>query len=118
MGPPRHPAAQPGRLTAVDAELEVYEVFGLERHGDPHRHAGSLLAGDPDMAVLLAKELFCRRKEYVQIWVVPRRAITVAPKEGETLGPEPARVYRSGEGFRGTVEKWKQFGGNANGRRR
>lgn len=92
---------------------EVYEVFGLERHGDPHRHAGSLLAGDAEMAVLLAQELFCRRKEYLQIWVVPRSAIRVAPEAGETLGPESARVYRSGEGFRGTVEKWKQFGGRA-----
>lgn len=97
----------------MNGEFEVYEVFGMERHGDPHRHAGSLLAGDPEMALVLAQELFCRRKEYLQIWVVPRRAIHVAPRAGESLGPEPARTYRSGEGFRGTVEKWKQFGGKA-----
>ncbi|MDA8346438.1 MAG: phenylacetic acid degradation protein [Thermaerobacter sp.] len=94
------------------AEMAVYEVFGQERKGDPHRHVGSLLAADSDMALLLAQELFCRRKEYVQIWVVPRDAVRQAPSDGATLGPEPRRTYRGGEGYRQTVEKWKRFGGD------
>jgi ring-1,2-phenylacetyl-CoA epoxidase subunit PaaB len=95
----------------VAQEMAVYEVFGQERKGEPHRHAGSLLAADGDMALLLAQELFCRRKEYVQIWVVPRTAIREATEGEAPLGPDPRRSYRSGEGYRETVQKWKRFGG-------
>ncbi len=96
----------------MSQEMAVYEVFGRERKGEPHKHAGSLLACDADMAVLLAQELFCRRKEYVQIWVVPRDAVRQAPVGDAALGPEPRRIYRSGEGYRETVDKWKRFGGD------
>ncbi len=98
-------------------DLTVFEVFGRERKGEPHRHAGSLRAADAQMAVVLAQELFCRRKEYVQIWVVPRTAIHWAPDGDAPLGPEPQRVYRIGEGYRGTVEKWKRFGGDGDASR-
>lgn len=94
------------------AEMTVYEVFGRERSGEPHKHAGSLLAADHDMAALLAQELFCRRKEYIDLWIVPRDAVRRAPADDAPLGPERQRTYRVGEGYRQTVEKWKRFGGD------
>ena len=94
------------------ADLDVFEVFGQQRPGAAFCHAGSLQAADPDLASLLARELFCRRSEYVSLWVVPRPAVQVVPRDGEPLGPAEPRSYRLGTGYRGTVEKWKRFGGD------
>ncbi len=99
------------------ADLEVFEVFGLERPGGTVCHAGSLQALGSDLAVVLAQELFCRRREYIELWVVPRPCVCVAPRAGEALGPAEPRSYRLGSGYRGTVEKWKLFGGEHGGDR-
>ncbi len=93
------------------ADLDVYEVFGQEKPGATFCHAGSLQAAGPDLALVLARELFCRRSEYVEIWVVPRPAVQVAPRDGASLGPAEPRGYRLGSGYRATVDKWKRFGG-------
>ncbi len=93
------------------ADLEVYEVFGREKSGATFRHAGSLQAAGAELALVLARELFCRRSEYVGIWVVPRPSVRVAPRDGEPLGPAEPRSYRLGSGYRANGEKWKRFGG-------
>jgi ring-1,2-phenylacetyl-CoA epoxidase subunit PaaB len=94
------------------AVLEVFEVFGQERPGAAYCHAGSLQAADPALARVLARELFCRRSEYVSLWVVARPAVLVVPRAGEPPGPSEPRSYRLGSGYRGTVDKWKRFGGD------
>ncbi len=99
------------------ADLEVFEVFGLEKPGAVVSHAGSLQAAGPDLAVVLAKELFCRRSEYVELWVVPRPCVHVAQRAKDALGPAEPRSYRLGSGYRDTVEKWKRFGGEQGGDR-
>ena len=99
------------------ADLEVFEVFGLTKPGAVVCHAGSLRAADPELAMVLARELFCRRSEYIELWVVPRPCVHVAPRAGEVLGPAQPRSYRLGSGYRSTVEKWKQFGGEQGGDR-
>lgn len=97
------------------ADLDVYEVFGQERPGAEFRHAGSLRAADAEFARVLAQELFCRRSEYVALWVVPRSCILEGPRAGGALGPAEPRSYRLGSGYRGTVDKWKLFGGEQGG---
>jgi len=91
--------------------VAVFEVFGQEGPGAAMRHAGSLCAATPELAILLAEELFCRRSEYRALWVVPRDAISRAPQEGDVLGPAEPRGYRLGAGYRATVGKWRRFGG-------
>jgi len=99
------------------ADLGIYEVFGQERSGAAFCHVGSLQAGDGDLALVLARELFCRRSEFVALWVVARPCIQVAPVAGEPLGPAEPRTYRLGVGYRDTVEKWQRFGGERGGDR-
>lgn len=86
----------------------VYEVFGQRRRGEPHVHAGSLLAPDADLALLLARENFVRRDEFVSLWVVPRDHIQATPDE-EFLRRTTDRSYRLGAGYRDTVVKWRRF---------
>lgn len=87
---------------------EVFEVFGQRAPGEPHVHAGSLLAPSGDLALLLARENFCRRQEYVSLWVVPRREIKASPGV-EFFALTTDRSYRLGAGYRDTVRKWQRF---------
>ncbi|WPD18886.1 phenylacetic acid degradation protein PaaB [Thermaerobacter composti] len=100
----------------MEGTMRVYEVFGQPRRGEPYLHCGSLLAGDRRSARLLALQLFCRRQEYVSLWVVPRACIEVVG-EGDDDWWQPAtdKTYRLGEGFARTRELWRRFGRGAGG---
>lgn len=90
------------------ARYRVFEVFGQRRRGEPHVHAGSLVAPDPELALLLARENFVRRDEFVSLWVVPRDQIHAAPGE-EFFQRTVDRSYRLGSGYRETVRKWQRI---------
>ena len=53
----------------------IFEVFRLERKGQPFQHAGSIEAPDETFAEWYAREQYGRRGESVALWVVPREAI-------------------------------------------
>ncbi|HEX2755719.1 MAG TPA: hypothetical protein VHM48_09660 [Candidatus Limnocylindrales bacterium] len=55
--------------------LEPWEVFRREKDGDPMRHGGSVMAPDATLALHYAREMFSRRQESVQLWVVRRSDI-------------------------------------------
>ena len=51
---------------------QIYEVFLKADGKSEFRHVGALGAADNEMALLLARECYCRRAEGEQIWVVRR----------------------------------------------
>jgi phenylacetate-CoA oxygenase PaaH subunit len=53
----------------------IYEVFRLERKGQPFQHAGSIEAPNEAFAEWYAREQYGRRGESVALWVVPREQI-------------------------------------------
>jgi phenylacetate-CoA oxygenase PaaH subunit len=53
----------------------IYEVFRLERKGQPFQHAGSVEAPNRTFAEWYAREQYGRRGESVALWVVPREEI-------------------------------------------
>ena len=53
----------------------VYEVFRMERKGQPFQHAGSIAAPDAAFAEAYAREQYGRRGESVALWVVPRESV-------------------------------------------
>jgi len=55
--------------------LEAWEVFRREKDGDPMRHGGSVMAPDSTLALHYAREMYSRRQESVQLWVVRRSDI-------------------------------------------
>ena len=55
--------------------MEVYEVFRRSGHKEPFEHCGSVIASDPEMALIEAKECFLRRREGEHLWVVRRASI-------------------------------------------
>ena len=54
-------------------QWKFWEVFTQKKSGLPHEHAGSLRAADAEMALLNARDVYSRRNEAVNLWVVPCR---------------------------------------------
>jgi phenylacetate-CoA oxygenase PaaH subunit len=73
----------------------IYEVFRLERKGQPFQHAGSIDAPDAAFAEWYAREQYGRRGESVALWVVARDAIA----EIDEFIDELQRNYHRVDGY-------------------
>jgi phenylacetate-CoA oxygenase PaaH subunit len=73
----------------------IYEVFRLERKGQPFQHAGSVEAPDRAFAEWYAREQYGRRGESVALWVVPREEIV----EIDEFVDELRRNYHRVDGY-------------------
>jgi ring-1,2-phenylacetyl-CoA epoxidase subunit PaaB len=76
--------------------LPLWEVFIRGRRGLSHQHVGSVHAGDAQMALRNARDLYTRRGEGVSIWVVPAASVTASsPDEKEPFfDPAGDKAYR------------------------
>ncbi|HVF52532.1 MAG TPA: 1,2-phenylacetyl-CoA epoxidase subunit B [Actinomycetota bacterium] len=84
--------------------MDVYEVFRRSGHKEPFEHSGSVIAPDPDMALMMAKECFLRRREGEHLWVVRRSDIHSFSDESMlTVGAD--KMYRFAEAYRDVVAK-------------
>ena len=74
----------------------VWEVFTQKKSGLPFEHAGSLHAPDKEMALMNARDVYCRRNEATCIWVVPAESITSStPTDmGPFFDPSNDKAYR------------------------
>ena len=84
--------------------MEIYEVFRRSGHKDPFEHCGSVIASDPEMALLLAKECFLRRKEGQHLWVA-RRVDIHSFRDESLLEVAGDKDYRFNSGYRDVVVK-------------
>ena len=79
-----------------DTQWPLWEVFTQPREGKPHQHAGSLHAPDAEMALQNARDVYARRKEAINIWVVPTEEITASTPDdsGPFFDPANDKPYR------------------------
>ena len=79
-----------------DTHWMLWEVFTQEKPGAPFEHAGSLRAPDKELALLNARDVYSRRNEAINIWVVPADAITASTPddEGPFFDPSNDKAYR------------------------
>ncbi len=94
-----------GTNTAADGasnQWPLWEVFTQPRSGAPHEHAGSVHAPDSELALLNARDVYARRGEAVNIWVVPSAAIVASsPSEaGPFFDPADDKPYRHPQFYR------------------
>lgn len=76
--------------------MRTYEVF-LKREGkDEFRHAGSLDAATPELALVLARENYARRAEGRMMWVVDRADILTGDES--FLAPNVDKPHRHNDG--------------------
>jgi ring-1,2-phenylacetyl-CoA epoxidase subunit PaaB len=76
--------------------VKLWEVFTQAGHGAPHEHAGSVHAPDAELALQNARDVYARRGEAVNIWVVPSTEITASSPEdaGPFFDPGNDKPYR------------------------
>lgn len=75
---------------------DLWEVFIQANPGIPHKHAGSLHAPDAEIALLNARDVYSRRNEGMNIWVVKSNAIVASTPEdaGSFFEPSNDKPYR------------------------
>ena len=80
----------------TEVAMPLFEVFVRSKQGLDHKHCGSLHAADPQSALRMARDVYCRRQEGVSIWVVPSIAITASlPEDAQSLfDPMADKIYR------------------------
>ncbi|MFN2587896.1 MAG: hypothetical protein ABR613_07250 [Actinomycetota bacterium] len=84
--------------------MDVYEVFRRSGHKEPFEHAGAVIAPDPEMALLMAKECFLRRREGEHMWVVKRSDVHSFQDES-LLDIAADKSYRFASAYRDVVSK-------------
>jgi len=79
-----------------DTQGKLWEVFTQGRNGKPFEHAGSLHAPDGEKALENARDVYTRRNEAVNLWVVPSDAIIASKPEDEEsfFDPSKDKPYR------------------------
>jgi len=79
-----------------DTQWPIWEVFVQPKTGRPHEHAGSLHAPDGELALQNARDVYSRRGEVSNIWVVPSVHIRATMPDDNPSFFEPAKdkVYR------------------------
>ena len=77
-------------------EHQLWEVFTQPGGGKPFEHAGSVHAADAEMALQNARDVYARRGEAVNLWVVPSSAITASTPDdmGPFFDPGNDKPYR------------------------
>jgi len=80
----------------MNTPFPLWEVFIRAKNGLSHRHAGSVHAADPAMALEAARDTYTRRLEGISLWVVPSAAITASdPSDYAALfDPAEDKIYR------------------------
>jgi ring-1,2-phenylacetyl-CoA epoxidase subunit PaaB len=78
--------------------MRTYEVFLKAEGKEEFRHAGSLEAPDPELALVLARENYVRRAEGLTMWVVDRQHVLVADED--FIAPNADKPHRHNDGMR------------------
>ncbi len=83
-------------MRTIDDDPKAYEVFvQVGGSGKPLQYVGSVRGADPVLAWHAAKEVFTRREDCTQLWVVPRAAVIRGDAEDRiVLSKGSARRYR------------------------
>ncbi len=84
--------------------MEVFEVFRRSGHKDPFEHVGAVIAPDSEMALLMAKECFVRRREGQHLWVT-RRSDIHSFQDESLLEIAADKSYRFAQAYRDVVKK-------------
>ena len=74
----------------ADSQWPLWEVFTQPNKGQPFEHAGSVHAPDGELALQNARDVYARRGEAVNLWVVPSAAI-VASAPSQRSGSKRSR---------------------------
>ena len=69
----------------TNSHLITYEVFHQEKRGKHVTHVGVVHASNPEMALVMAKEVFGRRGKTTNLWVVKTSDVYTFSSEDEDM---------------------------------
>ncbi len=81
-------------------QWETYEVFHQKKRGDQHVHVGIVHAANPELAIIMAKEAFGRRRQTANLWVVKSSAVTATDYDDQDIfETTPEKTYREASDY-------------------
>jgi ring-1,2-phenylacetyl-CoA epoxidase subunit PaaB len=81
-------------------EWVTYEVFHQKRRGEQHIHVGIVHAPNPEIALILAKESFGRRRQTANIWVVRSSDVySTSYDDQDIFMTTPEKTYREASDY-------------------
>lgn len=100
-----------GDLTSpAEGDLKPYVVFTQLNRGDPHMYAGCVDAADQQMALQFAREHYGQDQKCVNIWVVPKEAVTATNYDTDLIWRHTDQTYRLARGYSKPVkDKWRKL---------
>ena len=80
----------------MSENTDVWEVFIQSKNGLAHKHVGNVHATDKEMALQNARDLYTRRSEGREIWVVETEHIVSVPLDQADayFNPSDDKPYR------------------------
>ena len=83
-------------MSNTENNLPLWEVFTQKKQGAPFEHAGNVHAPDKEMALQNARDVYSRRNETINLWVVPSECIVASTPEdvGPFFDPANDKAYR------------------------
>jgi ring-1,2-phenylacetyl-CoA epoxidase subunit PaaB len=69
----------------TNSHLVTWEVFHQEKRGKQAVHVGIVHAANPEMALVMAKEVFGRRGKTTNLWVVKTSEVYTFTEEDESM---------------------------------
>lgn len=103
---------QVGSAVKMDPlQFVIYEVFIQTDHGSPHVWVGSVAAGSPDDAMLMARENFLRREQAISLWVVRQDQVhRTTHADEDFFARETDKQYRTLAGYsQSNAERWRKY---------
>lgn len=79
----------------TNSHLITYEVFHQEKRGKHVTHVGIVHASNPEMALVMAKEVFGRRGKTTNLWVVKTSDVyTFGSEDEDMFETTPEKTFR------------------------
>lgn len=97
--------------TKTNSHLITWEVFHQEKRGKQVVHVGIVHAASPEMALVMAKEVFGRRGKTTNLWVTKTSEVyTFASEDEDMFETTPEKTFRDPAAYkvRDRIEKFQQ----------
>jgi ring-1,2-phenylacetyl-CoA epoxidase subunit PaaB len=94
----------------TNSHLITWEVFHQDKRGKQPVHVGVVHASSPEMALVMAKEVFGRRGKTTTLWVVKTSDIfTFSQDDEDIFETTPDKTFRDAAAYRvrDRIEKYR-----------
>ena len=95
----------------TNSHLVTWEVFHQDKRGKQHVHVGAVHATTPEMALVMAKEVFGRRGKTTNLWVTRTSDVYTFQTEDEDMfETTPEKLFRDPAFYkvRDRIEKFQK----------